>query len=146
MIIDRLLSRELPDRDGPLFVAVLGQVGLGRQKGRLAAVALDDQRSPRERLWASMALTSHDPTAMEMLAERMGPAGLGALAEASLFEMLSLQGKDQISESVAMALAALLEDRDSEEILARQHRSFVYRCLHSLSLRSGAQPYPSSTP
>ncbi|MCU0664599.1 MAG: hypothetical protein MUC50_20020 [Myxococcota bacterium] len=119
IIIDRLLQRELPDRDGPLFVAVLGQVGLGRQKGRLAAVALDDERTPRERLWASMALTSQDPTAMEMLAERMGPSGLGALAEASLFEMLALQGRDQISESVAMALAALLEDRDAAEILAR---------------------------
>lgn len=119
LIIDRLSERELPDRDGPLFVAVLGQVGLGRQKTRLASIALDEQRTPRERLWASMALTSHDPTAMDMLAQRMGPEGLGALAEASLFEMLALQGRDQISESVAMALAALLDDRDAVEILAR---------------------------
>lgn len=119
VVVDRLYASRLPERDGPLFLAVMGQLGIGRQKRRLTNIALDSQRDPKERLWASMVLTSEDPEAMDMLVGEMGTDSMGSLAELSLFELLTMQGRDEIGESIATALEALVDEKPSDELLRK---------------------------
>ncbi len=119
VVVDRLHGSRLPERDGPLFLAVMGQLGIGRQKRRLTNIALDAQRDAKERLWASMVLTSEDPEAMDMLVGEMGTDGMGSLAELSLFELLTMQGRDEIGESIATALEALVDEKPSDELLRK---------------------------
>jgi hypothetical protein len=118
-VVDRLHGSKLPEQDGPLFLALLGHTGIGHQKQRLTSIALDDDRDSKERLWASMALTSEDPDAMDVLVGEMGPEGMGSLAELSLFELLTMQGKDEVGLSIATALEALVDERPATDLLAR---------------------------
>lgn len=119
LIVDKLESHSLPDRAGPLFLALMGEIGIARQKERLTKIALDLSRCSRERLWASMALASEDPKAMDMLAAELGPEGMGLLAELSLFELLTVQSSTDIGGSIATALINLMDDRPADELLSR---------------------------
>lgn len=119
LIVDKLDSRSLPDRAGPLFLALMGEIGIARQKDRLTDIALDLSRCSRERLWAAMALASEDPKAMDMLADRLGPEGMSLLAELSLFELLTMQNPTDIGGSIATALTTLMDERPADELLAR---------------------------
>jgi hypothetical protein len=111
LVIDRLDQGMLPTQAGPLFLAILGKLGIGRQKQRLMRIALDLSRESRDRLWAAIVLTSNDPKVMEQLVGKLGPDGVTYLAELSLFELLSMQDEKDIGPSVATALEDELDER-----------------------------------
>ncbi len=119
LVVDQLDRSRLPERAGPLFLALMAQIGIGRQKGHLTRIALDLSRDSRERLWAAMALTSEDPKAMDYLVDELGPNGMGILAELSLFELLTMQDAADMGTSIATALENLLDDRPADELLRR---------------------------
>ncbi|MCP4680010.1 MAG: hypothetical protein GY854_31870 [Deltaproteobacteria bacterium] len=119
LLIDRLEKGKLVDRSGPLFLAVVGRLGIGRQKRRLTRIALNLECNSRDRLWASMALTSEDPKMMDLLVRELGPEGMGILAELSLFELLAMQDTQDIGASIETALENMLDDRPPGELLAR---------------------------
>jgi hypothetical protein len=119
LVIDRLDHGKLPDQAGPLFLAILGKLGIGRQKQRLMRIALDLSRESRDRLWAAIVLTSNDPKVMEQLVNKLGPDGIAYLAELSLFELLSMQDEKDIGSSVTTALEDELDERSLIELLQK---------------------------
>ncbi len=119
LVIDQLDVGKLSDRSGPLFLAILGQIKIGRQKRRLTRIALDLNRNLRERLWAAMALTAEDPKTMDYLVDQLGPEGMSMLAELSLIELLTMQESEDIGASISDALENLIDDRPADELLGR---------------------------
>ncbi|MCP4604334.1 MAG: hypothetical protein GY847_28070 [Proteobacteria bacterium] len=129
LVVNQLEQSNVPDRSGPLFLAIIGHLGVGRQKRRLTGIALDVERNSRERLWAAMALTSEDPKTMDLLISELGSDGMGILAELSLLELLTIQDAGDIGSSIATALNNLLEDRPVDELLSR-----IESCRHGIGV------------
>jgi hypothetical protein len=117
LVIDRLDHGTLPDQAGPLFLAILGKLGIGRQKQRLIRIALDLGRPSRDRLWAAIVLSNNDPRIMEKLVSKLGPEGMGYLAELSLFELLAVQDDKDIGSSIAEALEDIVDERSLKDLL-----------------------------
>ncbi len=117
LVIDRLDHGTLPDQAGPLFLAILGKLGIGRQKQRLMRIALDLGRASRDRLCAAIVLTNNDPRIMEQLVSKLGPDGMGYLAELPLFELLAVQDDKDIGAAVAEALEDIVDERSLKDLL-----------------------------
>jgi hypothetical protein len=133
VVVDRLDNGELPQRAGPLFLAVMGQLGIERQKRRLTDIALDLKRGLKERLWAAMALTSEDPNTMDSLVVQLGPEGMGILAELSLFELLTMQDATDVGESISTALEHLAGGKPVDDLLNR-----IESCRQSIGVSCAA--------
>ena len=117
LVVDRLYTEILAEREGFLFLAVLRQIGLGRQKNRLFRIASDVGRSSKNRLWALLALTVEEPQAMEILVSKVGVEGMIDVAKLSMFELFSIQGAENLGGSIAAALNELDNTMPVDDIL-----------------------------
>jgi hypothetical protein len=119
LVVDRLKSYDLSDEDGPVVLAILEAVGVGREKRRLTEIVLSTEGEPRVRMWAAMALSRDDPRMMDLLVTELGPGRMAYLAESALIELITLQSPEQIGATVARALEEWHRDLSATALLDR---------------------------
>lgn len=117
--VDKLAGQDLTDRDGPLILAILDVIGIGRERSRLVSTALNTKEEARVRMWAAMALAGDDPGMMDLLVTELGPEGMAHLAENALIDLITIQQPSRIGATVTHALEEWHRDLSSEKLLKR---------------------------
>ena len=103
IVVDQLCAPQVTETHGPLILAILDEIGVGEERLRLMALALDDQRPLRVRMWAAMALSGRDPDMMALLINDLEPNGMTDIAEDAVAELMTIQSPDKIGATVARA-------------------------------------------
>jgi hypothetical protein len=119
IVVDQLSAPGVTKARGPLILAILEEIGVGEERLRLMALALDDQRPPRVRMWAAMALSGRDPDMMALLINDLEPAGITDIAEDAVAELMTIQRPDRIGATVARAFREWHRTTGIERLLDR---------------------------